>query len=392
MSYSSPLVPRLSSLLILFLFCIKTINAQTTELIGEASAGGRSGVGTIFKINSDGTAFDTLYCFDKSNTTVGFTPVGKLMKANDGKWYGILSKTSTSSDSGALFGFDLATHSCKRIFAYSSHKGTPSYGNIVIMPNGKLYLAVSSDSVGCILCYNPDDNTHKVVLDFATTDGKLPYGGLVYAKNGKLYGMTAYGGAHGEGELFWFNLSNNKYKKVFDFGGVNGLHPWGNLIQAKDGKLYGMTSGGGINDTDSWNHGDGVIFCFDPSNDSYKKLYDLKWSGGATPQGTLLQAANSKLYGLTWYGGDKSHGVVFVFNPADNTYTDIYDFNDIDGSYPHGNLIQVNNNLYGMTTRGGAHNCGVIFLIDTTNDSYKKICDFERAKGALPFGDLSEVK
>ena len=44
----------------------------------------------------------------------------------------------------------------------------------------------------------------------------------------------------------------------------------GSLIQASDGKLYGMTSHGGSN-------GYGVIFSFDPSTSTYTKLKDFDW-------------------------------------------------------------------------------------------------------------------
>ncbi len=378
---------------LLFICFAQLANAQTGELLGVASIGGKTNGGVIFKINSDGTGFDTLYSFNKVNASIGFSPAGQLVPGDDGKWYGILGFSNTTSDSGVFYSFDLTTHNCKKLFAFNSHKGTPSFGSIVKATNGILYLATSSDSVGSILCYNTADNSRIRVLNFDTTDGRLPFGGLLYTKNGNLYGMTAYGGAYNDGELFCFNPLNKTYKKLYDFNKVNGLHPWGNLIEAKDGKLYGMTSGGGVNDTAMWNHGDGVIFSFNPADNSYKKLHDFKWKEGATPQSSLLQAKNGKLYGLTWYGGAYQHGVVFVFNPSDNSFTDIHDFNDSDGSYPHGSLILVKNNeLYGMTTRGGTHNCGIIFLIDTKNNSIKKIYDFDRVKGGLPFGDLSEIK
>jgi uncharacterized repeat protein (TIGR03803 family) len=48
------------------------------------------------------------------------------------------------------------------------------------------------------------------------------------------------------------------------------------MIQASDGKLYGMTYGGG-------NSGSGVIFSFDPSSSIYTKLKDFDGANGANP-------------------------------------------------------------------------------------------------------------
>jgi uncharacterized repeat protein (TIGR03803 family) len=373
--------------------CGQLVNAQTDELIGVASIGGKTNGGVIFKINSDGTGFDTLYSFNKIKPTTGYEPMDRLVQGDNGKWYGILSNTPINADSGAVFSFDLTTHICKRLLAFNGQNGIPIYGTVTPARNGNLYITTSSDSCGTILCYNPADDTYTKALNFNTTDGKYPFGGLTRAKDGKLYGMTAYGGAFNDGELFSFDPATNSYKKLFDFNRKNGYRPWGRLTEARNGKLYGMTSGGGMNDTGMWNYGDGVLFCFDPANNTYTKLFDFKWDSGATPQGSLLQAKNGKLYGMTWYGGANKIGVVFMFDPSDNTYTDLHNFNDTDGSYPQGSFIQAKNNmLYGMSSRGGAHNFGVIFTIDTSNNTYKKIYDFDRVKGALPLGDLSEVR
>ena len=55
---------------------------------------------------------------------------------------------------------------------------------------------------------------------------------------------------------------------------TNGGEPRGNLMQASDGKLYGMTTGGGSSNA-------GVIFSFDPSSSTYTKLIDYTGANGA---------------------------------------------------------------------------------------------------------------
>ena len=76
---------------------------------------------------------------------------------------------------------------------------------------------------------------------------------MLLASNGKLYGMTSTGGSNGAGTIFTFNPSTNKVLKLFDFNGTNGANPIGNLIQATNKKLYGMTTYGG-------SHNFGTIF------------------------------------------------------------------------------------------------------------------------------------
>ena len=75
---------------------------------------------------------------------------------------------------------------------------------------------------------------------------------------------------------FSFDPSSSTYTKLKEFDGTNGASPYGSLIQASDGKLYGMTSQGGSN-------GYGVIFSFDPSSSTYTKLKDFDYTNGASP-------------------------------------------------------------------------------------------------------------
>ena len=63
-----------------------------------------------------------------------------------------------------------------------------------------------------------------------------------------LWGMTSTGGANSDGVLFEYNVSTGTYYDRTDFAGTtNGCSPYGSLIQASDGNLYGMTSTGGTN-------------------------------------------------------------------------------------------------------------------------------------------------
>jgi uncharacterized repeat protein (TIGR03803 family) len=73
------------------------------------------------------------------------------------------------------------------------------------------------------------------------------------------------GGTFGKGVLFQYDLSTSSFIKKLDFNGTDkGAEPYGSLIQAVDGKLYGMTEDGGSNNI-------GVIFQFDPLTSTYTK-------------------------------------------------------------------------------------------------------------------------
>ena len=113
-----------------------------------------------------------------------------------------------------------------------------------------------------------------------------------------LYGMTKAGGLNEYGVLFQFNPQNSSFAKILDFDMVtNGGNPDGSLIQAKDGKLYGLTSAGGA-------HSMGVLFQFDPVTSTFINKFDFDDSpNGSSPYGSLMQAYDGNLYGLTNMGG-----------------------------------------------------------------------------------------
>jgi uncharacterized repeat protein (TIGR03803 family) len=67
--------------LILFLLGISGFQSNAQQLWGIADAGGANGLGVIFKINIDGTAYEVIYSFSAST---GHKTGGKLMRANDG--------------------------------------------------------------------------------------------------------------------------------------------------------------------------------------------------------------------------------------------------------------------------------------------------------------------
>jgi uncharacterized repeat protein (TIGR03803 family) len=125
------------------------------------------------------------------------------------------------------------------------------------------------------------------------------------AKDGKMYGMTTYGGSNAAGVIFSFDPSSSTYTKLKDFDYTNGGNPNGNyLLQATDGKLYGMTYNGGA-------LGFGVIFSFDPSSSTYTKLKEFDFTNGGSAPGSLMQASDGKLYGMTSNGGSNGVGVIF---------------------------------------------------------------------------------
>lgn len=244
---------------------------------------------------------------------------------------------------------------------------------------------------GSIIEINDDGTGFNIMYSLDDSTGSYPQGNLIKAANKSLYGMALNGGANGDGVIFSFTPSDNTYTDVYDFNDSTGSNPYGNLLLASDGNFYGMTHFGGAK-------GFGVIFRFNPDSNSYSDIHDFNDTLGGLPYGSLIQAGDSELYGMTFLGGDTALnsglgcGVIFSFNFYDSVYNALYYFNFNNGAFPRGNLIKATNGkFYGMTAQGGVDSEGVIFSIDVTNDFVKILHNFNTATGAVPFGSLLQA-
>jgi uncharacterized repeat protein (TIGR03803 family) len=203
---------------------------------------------------------------------------------------------------------------------------------------------------------------------------------------GLAYGGGAYNNGLGYGVIFSYDTAAHTYLDLHDFDSINGFKPLGGLIEATNGKYYGLTPLGGTNDK-------GTLFSFDPSTNNFTSLYSFNQTTGWYPRGSLKQATDGKLYGMARSGGLNNMGVIFSYDIVLNSYTDLFDFTDV-GGYSFGSLIEsTNGKLYGMTYSGssGANTIGNIFYFDPSLNSVSYLHTFNGADGGYPVGDLTET-
>lgn len=245
--------------------------------------------------------------------------------------------------------------------------------------------AGGSNDLGVIFKTDIDGNNFILKKDITSEklNGGQPRGKLTQALNGKLYGITTEGGSFGYGTIFEFDLSTNELTKKIDFDDQNGRNPYGSLLLASNGKLYGTTRFVG-----SYK---GSIFEYDPDNNliEIKQYFDGPYSGGLL-QANLIQAINGKIYGTTVQGGVYNLGVIFEYDLSSNTLVKLYEFNPTDGASPRASLTELSaGKLYGTTLGGGVNNLGTIFMFDLTDNQYYKLIDFDLDIGFNPMGNLT---
>lgn len=405
------------------------IKANDGKLYGVTRNGGAYDIGVIFSFNPYTSDFAKLKDFNGS-LGIGLWPNGSLFQATDGKLYGTSSQGGVANG-GILFSFDLVSATTTKLKDFTNENGKLPIGGLIKSDDGKLYGMTGSGGnkdAGVIFSFDSSTSTFTKVKDFDLTDGRNPQESLVKGTDGKLYGMTFYGGNSGNGVIFSFDPSTLAYNKLKDFDGINGKYPKGRLLQANDGKLYGTTSIGGINNS-------GVIFSFDPVTFIFVKLKDFDGTNGNSPTGSLVQVNNGKIYGTTLSGGSSNSGVIFSYDPINNLLVKLLDgidgagpaglilandgklygttssysifsydpitsifsklnvFNYSNGQSPTGLVQASDGKLYGMTSDGGGGNTssGVIFSLDPGNSNFTKLKDFDVFNGSKPSGDLIDI-
>ncbi len=358
------------SILAIAFFAITSLNAQT-EFWGLTSYGGEHGGGTVFKTDAQGDNHSVEHSFefyDASHIMDG------MIEGNDGKLYGLSSMGGAVITSGTIFQYDPVTNILiKKIDFTDVVDGAAPYGSLLLASNGKMYGGTNTggaNSKGVLFEYDPVANTYTKKIDFdGTNNGDILEGTLIEATNGKLYGFTYRGGANNAGVLFEYDITTNTLTKKIDFDGANnGKTPKGRLLEAANGKLYGVTNIGGANNL-------GTFFEYDITTNTLSKIIDFDGTtNGQSPYGGVIQAANGKLYGTTYTGGPNFNGVLFEY---DITLDDFVVKQSLDGTNTGGSITgllyeAINGKLYGQNTSGGANSKGVLFEYDITANTLTK--------------------
>src|SRR5438552_762227 len=149
-----------------------------------------------------------------------------------------------------------------------------------------------------------------------------------------LYGTTLSGGSNYGGVICKLVIPTNTLTPAFSFDGVDGSDPaFSKLLQATDGKLYGMTAQRGAN-------GQSTISSQDPAASMYTKQEDRGTNyTGTHITGALIKDKANKLYGMTVLGGNYGAGTIFSYDVNTSVFTKLKDFDYINGANAVGSLV-----------------------------------------------------
>jgi uncharacterized repeat protein (TIGR03803 family) len=338
------------------------IQATDGKLYGTASEGGANGYGTIFSLDPaiGGISFEVLYTFPAPGGPDGWQPLAGLIQGPDGRLYGTANGGGAyqgyfipyGTNAGTVFALDPVTRAFSTVHSFgggvdglspgSGSDGLHPLAPLVLGSDGKLYGTTYYDGVGIglnsglggtVFSVDPATGTFQVLHTFTATppnywDGINPIAGLMQARDGKLYGTTWRGGIFcqgnpncgGYGTVFRVDptvnpATGNNFAVVYTFtAGTlgtawDGAGPQTPLVQASDGKLYGMTA------DDPLGVGKGTLFSLDPANNYTFALVHTflgaPTDGDVNIYSGLMRASDGTLYGMTSGGGASNIGVIF---------------------------------------------------------------------------------
>ncbi len=245
---------------------------------------------------------------------------------------------------------------------------------------------------------NKDGTGYRVLYKFSPTggDGRNPFGAVIEATDGALYGTTRGGGSSGYGTVFKLNKNGSGYTILHSLQGSpdEGAGCFAGLLEASDGVLYGTTIQGG-------SYGDGTVFSLNKDGSNFQTLHHFQGGGadGVGPRGGLVEGLDEALYGTTTYGGASNAGCVFKLNKDGSSYALLHSFgaDADDGRTPTATLASSRNGvLYGSTYEGGLTNArasnGTVFKVSADGSQYSVLHKFAGPPddGRTPWGALLE--
>lgn len=308
-------------------------------LYGVATyAGPRSG-GTLFRVSTAGS-FEVLHAF-AANSNELWTPIGSPTQLSDGSWVG------TTCDGGLGGGGG--------VYRYTHEAGLQ-----------RLAWFRRSDL--------PDGPS-------------CSYAALLPASDGRLYGTSAGGGRHGEGTVFSLRPdgSDLRIHHHFKGGEADAAGVTAPLIQASDGFLYGTSTRGGVYDL-------GTVFRLRPGSRRLEVLHFMTWDEGTAPWGPLLQASDGGLYGINQtYGSsntDPDRGTAFKVGRKGHTYRVVNYFGDSFDSprLSSAGFVELpDGSLWSTSSYGGQFLNGAIFRV-LPDGSRQTMHSFDGRGGGAPAG------
>jgi uncharacterized repeat protein (TIGR03803 family) len=313
-------------------------------LYGTASGGGSSGHGTVFAVNPEGSAFTNLHSFTApvsdsfglyTNSDGAYPLVGLILSGN--ALYGAANAGGRSGH-GTVFTVNTNGSGFATLHSFSSGSGAAYSSAGLILSGNTLYganygnlgngtvFAVNTDGTGFTNYYAFTVGQLNGSGILTNSDGANPHSKLILSGE-TLYGTAEHGGSAGNGTVFAVSTNGTDFTTLHSFAAgarnsfglytnSDGAFPSAGLILSGN-NLYGTANAGGSS-------GNGTVFMLKTDGTGFTNLYSFGAtprypnntnSDGANPAAGLILSGYT-LYGTAAYGGSSGNGTVFSLSFA----------------------------------------------------------------------------
>jgi uncharacterized repeat protein (TIGR03803 family) len=272
-------------------------------LYGVATFNGPLGVGTAFRLSKSGTIED-LHDFCKDFECSDGAYPAFVTQALDGNFYGTTGPSGYPAD--VLFRLNpKGTFKVMHVFGDPKKQpdGDGAFG-LLQAPDGNFYsttvAGAQNSPFNTVFRFTPNSDAYKILHGFDFSD--YAASNLAQTPSGELYGLQV------NSELYKIGTSG-KYQALGALSSTQYLD--GDILTASDGNLWGNFQGGDCSDQ-------GMVFAATPKGKVLQNIvFDCQTIGETL--GPMIQAADGKFYGVTLGNGGVSqtgltNGTIWVMD------------------------------------------------------------------------------
>jgi uncharacterized repeat protein (TIGR03803 family) len=197
------------------------------------------GLGTIFKMKTNGSDFTVLKQFTSFASVTGKEPLASGLVLSGNTLYGT-TKLGGSSRVGTLYrvNTDCSDFAVVKQFTGNSTNGEAAGANGGLLRSGNTLYGMSSggglENRGTVFKVNLDGSDYAVLKSFTEAEGGIPSDAGLVMGDGVLYGPLS----GSEGKVFKLNTNGSGYTVL-----ANASNPRATLLLSGN-TLYGTTAGG----------------------------------------------------------------------------------------------------------------------------------------------------
>lgn len=226
--------------------------------------------------------------------------------------------------------------------------------------------------------------TTPAVSTLAALSGSQTFATPVRGPDGALYGVTSTINVVTGGLIYRLAADGSRIETLYQLRVEDGYSPFGGLLLASDGRLYGTTNLGAANQANTT----GTVFRIAPDGTGFTVLHRFENytsfssisnpinADGANPEAELIEGSDGFLYGVARTGGPNGNGTVFKLAKDGSSFAVLHVFGattseatvtpptNADGIGPVGALLEgADGYFYGTASRGGTTGYGTIFRL-----------------------------